>query len=174
MKHSESVAASPSRPATVDPRDTPGHLIRRCQQIAVAIFLDEFRDFRVTPVQMAALSTIAKKPGVNQSTLVDLIAVDRSTIGTILGGLEKRGLIRRVTPADNLRVKQLYIEPKGEDILLASPGPAARVAERTLAPLEPDERETFMRLLSRLVDVNNEFSRSPLRSARSDGPADYI
>ena len=34
-----------------DLQNVPGHLIRRCQQIAVAIFLDEFRTTSLTPVQ---------------------------------------------------------------------------------------------------------------------------
>ena len=151
-----------------DIRNTPGHLIRRCQQIAVAIFLDEFRGTGLTSVQFAALSMIAMQPGLDQSRLVSLIAVDRSTIGTILRGLEKRGLVKRITPQHNQRVKQLFIQPKGEDLLRGTPDCVLRAQDRMLAPLTLRDRETFMRLLGQLVDINNEFSRAPQRAGRLD------
>ena len=149
--------------APVDVRHSPGHLIRRCQQIAVAIFLDEFRDLAVTPMQFSALATIHARPGIDQRTLVNLIAIDRSTVGAILGGLEKRDLIRRITPKHNQRIKQLFLMPGGEDLLARSHEHVARTSQRILAPLDSSERAVFLRLLERLVDGNNEHSRAPLK-----------
>ncbi len=168
MTHRESAAAKYPPPEATDVRRAAGHLIRRCQQISVAIFLDEFRGTGLTPVQFAALSTIASAPGIDQSTLVCRIAVDRSTIGAIMSGMEERGLVRRITPRHNQRVKQLFIQPKGENLLRAAPGPARRSEERLLAPLAPAEREVFLTLLARLVDLNNEYSRAPLRAPRPE------
>ena len=37
----------------------PGHLLRRCHQIAVAVFLDECRDHDLTPPQFATLAALA-------------------------------------------------------------------------------------------------------------------
>ena len=169
MTASKLTGATASQTPSADISNTPGHLIRRSHQIAVAMFLDEFQHTGLTPVQFAALSTIAARPGLDQSTLVNLIAVDRSTIGTILRGLEMRGLIRRITPHFNQRVKQLFIQPSGEDLLRATPNALRRSQERILAPLKPSERETFMNLLVRIVDSNNEFSRAPIRTPRIDG-----
>src|SRR5260370_16747132 len=87
----------------------PGPLIRRSQQIAVAIFFEEFEGYDVTPVQYAALIAIRERPGMDQRTLVDQIAIDRSTIGSMLKTLESRGLIRRLTPKTKHRLKQLFI-----------------------------------------------------------------
>lgn len=44
-----------------DVYSAPGHLIRRSQQIAVAIFFEEFGAYEVTPVQYAAL--MVEAPG---------------------------------------------------------------------------------------------------------------
>jgi len=73
----------------------PGHLIRRCQQIAVAIFMEETREFDLTPVQYAALVVVRAQPGVDQTRLVNLIALDRSTIGNVVTRLEAKKLIVR-------------------------------------------------------------------------------
>ena len=141
----------------------PGHLIRRSQQIAVAIFFEEFEGYDVTPVQYAALIAIRERPGMDQRTLVDQIAIDRSTIGSMLKTLESRGLIRRVTPKTNQRVKQLFITEAGDRLLQSTREHIYRVQERILAPLNGKERRLFTELLSRLVHINNELSRAPLK-----------
>src|SRR5450432_229782 len=65
-----------------DNDDKPGHLARRFQQIAVAVFhaAVEEAGYDLTPVQYAALTEIATQPGIDQATLAGLIAYDRTTI----------------------------------------------------------------------------------------------
>jgi MarR family transcriptional regulator, lower aerobic nicotinate degradation pathway regulator len=143
--------------------EAPGHLIRRSQQISVAIFFEEFEGYDVTPVQYASLVAIRDHPGIDQRTLADQVAFDRSTIGTVLKTLEERGLVNRVAPKQNLRIKQLFITRAGDDLLQATREHLYRVQERILAPLSMKERKAFMELLSRLVRINNELSRAPLK-----------
>lgn len=157
-----------SHARAIELQTSAGHLIRRCQQIAVAIFLAEFEGTGLTPVQYSALATIAAHPGLDQSALVNRIAVDRSTIGAILRSLEERDLVRRITPPHNQRVKQLFVRPRGETLLRETPALGQRTQDRILAPLSSKERTVFMTLLARLVDDNNEFSRAPLRMKRTE------
>jgi DNA-binding MarR family transcriptional regulator len=141
----------------------PGHLIRRLQQISVAIFFEEFEDYDVTAVQYASLIAIRDRPGIDQRTLAHEVAIDRSTIGIVSRTLEDRGLILRVAPKQNLRIKQLFITRAGDDLLQKTREHIYRVQERILAPLSMKERKVCMELLSRLVRINNELSRAPLR-----------
>jgi DNA-binding MarR family transcriptional regulator len=141
----------------------PGHLIRRCQQIAVAIFIDETRAFELTPVQYAALFVVRAKPGVDQTRLVNLIALDRSTIGSVLDRLEAKGLIERRPGARDKRQKRLYPMAAGAALLDTVAAAVDRAQQRILAPLAPEERHAFMAMLGRLVDINNVHSRAPLR-----------
>ena len=71
----------------------PGHLIRRLQQIAVSVFTERVTKagFDITPVQFAALSTIAENPGLDQASLAGLIAYDRVTIGGVVAGFAMFG-----------------------------------------------------------------------------------
>ena len=62
----------------------PGHLFRRMQQIAVAIFMEECAEFELAPVQYAALVTVREHPGIDATRLSAVIAFDRSTIGDVL------------------------------------------------------------------------------------------
>jgi DNA-binding MarR family transcriptional regulator len=153
-----------------DVHSAAGHLMRRAQQIAAAIFFDEMREVGLTPIQFAALVAIQDRPGIDQSTLVNLIAIDRSTVGNMLRRIEEKRLISRVTPKHNQRIKQLFITSEGRRILRESRNPVGRVHERILAPLKPQERSSFMANLAKLVHLNNEESRAPLRLVTEDAP----
>ncbi|MGB8267907.1 MAG: MarR family winged helix-turn-helix transcriptional regulator [Candidatus Velthaea sp.] len=139
----------------------PGHLIRRLQQIAVALFLEETAAFDVTPPQFAALVAVASYPGIDQRSLANAIAIDRSTIGDLVTRLEVRGLVAR-EPGDDRRTKSLTITPAGQDVIDGIIPHVVRVQERILGALDAGERETFLALLSRVVDIHNELSRAPL------------
>ena len=54
----------------------PGHHIRRLHQIAVAIFLQETEHHGLTPVQYAALQSLANQSGIDQRTLAGRIGLD--------------------------------------------------------------------------------------------------
>jgi MarR family transcriptional regulator, lower aerobic nicotinate degradation pathway regulator len=143
--------------------DMPGHLIRRLQQIASALFLEQAKAFDFTPVQYAALVAIKNNPGLDQTTLCNTIALDRSTIGDVVGRLEKRGLISRANGAADRRTKTLRIAAAGSRMIKDIDSAVAETQRLILAPLKPGERLSFMQMLKHLVHLNNEHSRAPLR-----------
>jgi hypothetical protein len=77
--------------------EMPGHLARRFQQIAVAVFLAEVdaAGYDLTPVQYVALAVVDANPGIDQVTLAGLIAYDRTTITGVVDRLVAKGLITR-------------------------------------------------------------------------------
>jgi MarR family transcriptional regulator, lower aerobic nicotinate degradation pathway regulator len=89
----------------------PGHLIRRLQQIAVAIFMEETADFDITPVQYAALTAVREHPYVD--VLSALIAFDRSTLGNLVERLEAKGWLVRCEGQSDRRIKLLRITAAG-------------------------------------------------------------
>jgi DNA-binding MarR family transcriptional regulator len=141
----------------------PGHLVRRSQQIAVALFMEETAAFGVTPVQYAALVAIVEQPDIDASRLSQLIAFDRSTLGHVLARLEGKGLIQRKGGGEDRRVKRLRITRRGKALLDRIETAVERAQQRILAPLAPAERRHFMALLTKLVQINNRYSRVPLR-----------
>ncbi|UTD25722.1 MarR family winged helix-turn-helix transcriptional regulator [Bradyrhizobium sp. WD16] len=156
---------SKRRPATMDDVYTkPGYLFRRMQQIAVSIFVEECKDFDLTPVQYAALVAIRTHPGIDATRLSAVIAFDRSTLGSVLERLEAKGLIERSAGAEDKRVKLLFLTAGGAALLQRIMAAVDRAQDRILAPLKPADRKTLMALLGQLVDLNNEVSRVPLRA----------
>jgi MarR family transcriptional regulator, lower aerobic nicotinate degradation pathway regulator len=142
----------------------PGYLFRRMQQIAVAIFVEECRDFDVTPVQYAALVAIRSHPGIDATRLSAVIAFDRSTLGSVIERLEAKAYIERKPASDDKRVKLLYLARSGAKLLQDIMPAVERAQTRMLQPLKASDRKMLMALLSQLVDCNNEASRVPLRA----------
>jgi DNA-binding MarR family transcriptional regulator len=147
--------------AAVDLTEQPGHLIRRLQQIAVAVFLQEAESTGVTPVQFAALQSVASQPGLDQRTLAGQIGLDTSTVAGVIDRLEARGLLTRAVSGSDRRVRLLTLTPKGEEALADVLPAMLRAQERIVAPLPKAERREFLRMLKILVESNNELSRAP-------------
>jgi DNA-binding MarR family transcriptional regulator len=148
--------------------DAPGHLVRRLHQIAVSIFLEQMRGFRITPVQYSSLVAIRAFPGIDQRGLARVIAFDRSTIGSVVERLERRGLVVREVDRADRRYKALYVTPRGAQLLREMEPGALAVGEKLLAPLSERDRKVFMRVVAKTVDLNNELSRAPLSALNRD------
>jgi DNA-binding MarR family transcriptional regulator len=150
-----------------DNNGMPGHLARRFQQIAVAVFLAEVEaaGFDLTPVQYAALSAIRSNPGIDQVTLAGLIAYDRTTITGVVDRLVQKGLLVRHPSPHDRRARELQITEAGRRTLRAIT-PAVEAAQRImLRGLTAKERVELMRLLRKAIAAGNELSRAPLRDA---------
>ena len=142
----------------------PGHLIRRCHQIAVALFFEECGAFEITPQQYAVLSVLEGNDGVDQITLAGLAALNRTTAGEIVDRMVSAGLLeRRDNPLDR-RVKNIFLTKPSLELMSDVHEAVVRVQQRLLQPLNPTERAMFIELLTRIASENNELSRAPLRS----------
>lgn len=142
----------------------PGHLIRRAQQIAVAIFIEECAAFDLTPVQYASMVAIQDNEGIDATRLSAQIAFDRSTLGNVLERLEARGFVERYASPEDKRVKLLRLTPQGRSVTWSAEEGVRRTQERILAPLDASKRRVLLDLLAQLVEVNNDASRVPQRS----------
>ncbi|MCK7613454.1 MarR family winged helix-turn-helix transcriptional regulator [Roseibium sediminicola] len=147
----------------------PGHLIRRMQQIAVAVFHTEVEaaGIDITPVQYAALVRVAGNPGIDQVTLAGLIAYDRTTIAGVVDRLvQKNFLTRDVSPKDR-RAKVLHITEAGKEALKVLTPAVERAQGVMLRGLDDAETAEFMRLLTKAMEAVNDLSRAPLRGRPS-------
>lgn len=147
---------------------SPGFLIRRLHQIHLALFAEEAINFEITPVQMSVLSAVGKQGGRDQSAIAEEIGVDRATLASVAARLESAGLIRRTVCRVDQRQKLLHLTAKGKAILGKMQKPLTRANERTMAPLDPAERELFLSLLAILVDGGNQHARAKLKLNSSE------
>lgn len=139
-----------------------GHLIRRLNQISVAIFLEETTVVGLTTVQYAALNIIERKPGIDQVTLSSMVAFDKTTLVKVLNRLVEKGLVTRTLSSTDRRRHELVTTVQGREIIRKIVPMIDRCEQRILAPLNSGERRKFLEYASRLVQVNNIHSRAPM------------
>lgn len=155
-------AADISPTPVFDIYGTPGHLIRRAQQIVVSLFLEQTGGL-ITPVQYGVLAILQSQGELDQVSLSQRLALDTSTSGSILERMEKKGWVdRKVDPGDRRR-RVVGLTPAGLDLLVSLREEVETIQHRLLEPLESGERAVFMRLLGTLVHLHNDVSRAPLR-----------
>jgi len=139
--------------------EAPGHLIRRAQQLAVAIFMEETAGFDATPVQFAILNALMDDPGEDQITLSGRVAFDPATFGSVIGRLEAKGWVKREADPGDKRRKLLWITPEGEKVALQMKRAVSRAQQRIVGPLDPDERAQLGALLAKLIAGHEKAAR---------------
>jgi len=149
----------------MDATDAPGHLARRFQQIAVAVFHAEVEaaGCDLTPVQYAALAQIADEPGLDQATLAGLIAHDRTTIGGVVDRLVEKGLVAREISRKDRRARELRVSGKGRRTIEKIAPAVAKTQRVLLSGLSDKEAAQFMKLFAKAIAALNDLSRAPLR-----------
>lgn len=144
----------------------PGHLMRRCHQIAVATFIADCEPWDLTPLQFGVLGAVEKPGPQDQASLGGLLALDRTTVAAVVRNLEGRGLVRRRPSPTDGRAKIVEITPEGSSLLAACLDAALASQDRIVAPLNAEERAQLVHLLGKIARENNALSRAPKREAR--------
>ncbi len=139
--------------------EAPGHLIRRAQQLAVAIFMEETAGFDATPVQFAILNALMDDPGEDQITLSGRVAFDPATFGSVIGRLEAKGWVKREADPGDKRRKLLWTTPEGEKVALQMKRAVGKAQQRIVGPLDVEERTQLAALLGKLVAGHEDAAR---------------
>ena len=149
----------------------PGHLLRRAQQRAVELYVGEVGEKGLRPRQFALLLSVGRNPGANQTNLVRMTGIDRSTMTDLARRLAERGLLERRPTAGDKRSKALWITAAGRRAVAETYAGMLRCQERILAPLSPELQETFMRCLTLMSDAADfgGASRAPGKSGSPSG-----
>ena len=133
--------------------ETPGHLLRRAQQRAVDLFVQEVGERGLRPPQFALLLAACQNPQANQSELVRITGIDRSTAADMITRLAGRGLIRRARTEADGRANRLSVTAEGVAALEAAADRVARAQARIVAPIPAGQRAQFLKNLARIADL---------------------
>jgi DNA-binding MarR family transcriptional regulator len=132
-------------------RNVPGHLIRRSQQRAVDLFVDEVGEDGPNPRQFAVLVNVFLSPGLSQTALVEASAIDRSTLTEVLRRMIDKGMITKTRMKEDQRANALYITDVGTRLLENAVEATQRAQQRILTPLPETERAAAMKILAVLA-----------------------
>ncbi len=131
----------------------PGHLLRRCQQRAVDLFVEACGAEGPTPRQFALLLCLAQNPGISQTALVARSGIDRSTLAEMLRRMIGRGLAARERAPGDARSYRVTITPAGRAMLERAIPRVAAAQARILAPIPADQRPAMLALLRLIADL---------------------
>jgi DNA-binding MarR family transcriptional regulator len=135
----------------VDMYMQPGYLFRRAHQIATAAFSSAIADLDLTPVQFSAMVAIKENPDIDATRVSELISFDRTTIGHVLGRLERKKLITRENGVVDKRTKLIRLTLLGESTIRKVSERVGEIEETILRPFSANERKTLLKLLTKFA-----------------------
>ena len=126
-----------------------GFVLRQVAQRHAFIFASGMEG-DITPTQWAALAKLRDVGPLSQNLLGRHTVMDGATIKGVIDRLVLRGLVEaRAHPEDGRR-RLINLTEAGREFVGRLVPFALQISAETLAPLDPAERETLMRLLLKL------------------------
>ncbi len=98
-------------------------------------------------------------PGLDQNSLADWMALDRTSISALVFRLEQRGLIERAVNGADRRARMLRLTSKGKALHDRVRAKAVAAQARILSVLAPAERRSLVDLLARVIEANQAYAR---------------
>jgi DNA-binding MarR family transcriptional regulator len=137
----------------------PIALGRRFYQIAVAAVAEVHKPTGLIPLEFSVLIHLHDAPGIDQNTLAERMALDRTSTGKLVYRLEQQRLVERKVNGADRRARMLRLTPRGQ-ALHDKQRPKGRAAqERLMDVLSPAERRSFVALMSRVIEANQQYAR---------------
>lgn len=137
----------------------PSRLARRFHQICLGVLCEISEPHGLSPIEYGALGSLYIEPGIDQAGLAMLLGIDKVSAHHMIDEFETGGLIRRQVDPNDRRSRALSLTPAGTK-MFRDLQPQMRAAhDRILASLSTAERTTFLELLKRVVESNQEFAR---------------
>lgn len=104
-------------------------------------------DFR----QVGFLALLYLQGAQSQIELGRKLRIDRTTVVGVVDDLESKGYLQRQPNPNDRRAHRLVLTPLGRGAIEQAQRIVLRTQEEFLSPLRPEERETLMALLRRLI-----------------------
>ena len=136
----------------------------------VDLFVQAVGEQGLRPPQFALLLAAYQNPQANQSELVRLTGIDRSTAADMITRLAGRGLIRRVRTEADGRANRLSVTAMGVAALEAAADRVERAQENIVGPIPAGQRAQFLKNLSRIADLP-DLPEPPAGARRANPPA---
>jgi len=152
----------------------PAHLARRFQQICMGANDAVLAPHDLRPTEYSILAAVIDQPGLDQRRLATWIAMDPTTTGKMVDGLEARGLIERLIEPGDRRARILRATAKGQRLRRALRDDLLAAQQKVISVLSPAEQESFIDLLVRVVEGNDSYAlygngrRKPKRPGKTE------
>jgi DNA-binding MarR family transcriptional regulator len=127
------------------------HLLHRTVQNGTDRFARALGEIELTTRQLIVLKAIQDNAGLNQTAVVDLTGVDRSTLADIVRRLSMRGLISRRRRKEDARAYVLTLTAAGRQAIVAAEPILRAVEKDMLSAIPAKQRVDLLDALRALV-----------------------
>ena len=155
----------------------PIALARRLYQITLSVVAEVHANTGLRALEFGVLIHIHESPGIDQNTLAERMALDRTSISGMVYHLEQQGLIERSVNGDDRRARELRLTVAGKRLHDRQLPKALAAQARILEVLTPAERHAFIDMLLRVIAANQSYvgpgagRRNRARRSASKTPA---
>ena len=105
---------------------------------------------KITPKQYGVLATIDSEGPLSQRDIGEMLKIDRTTMVTLIDGLEGMSLLVRDDHPKDRRYYLLHLTPAGKKLYKEAHILILKAEEEFLRPLSKNERQTLRESLSKL------------------------
>jgi MarR family transcriptional regulator for hemolysin len=154
--------------ASYDPERSFGFLLHDISRLMRKRFERRARTIGLTRAQWSVLANVARKEGINQTALAEILEIEPITLVRQIDRLEAAGWIeRRLDPTDR-RVRLLYLTESAQPILERMRELGAATKAETLASLTPAQQEA---LIDTLIGIKATLSNLEAATQAEENPA---
>jgi DNA-binding MarR family transcriptional regulator len=125
------------------------HLINRLRRLGPETPPPE--KAQITPSQLTLLEHTAASPGLGTQAMAEDLGLATPTVSIGVRQLEEAGFLTRQPDLQDRRAVQIYLTPKGQELLQNSNTFRRQKFERLLFGLTSGERNTLLDLLERAI-----------------------
>ncbi|MCP5431725.1 MAG: winged helix DNA-binding protein [Alphaproteobacteria bacterium] len=147
----------------------PGHLLRRAQQFAYDLYMEEVGRSGLTPRQFTVLHAVQQDEGLSQTDLVRKTGIDRSTLADMISRLLKKGLLQRERTKTDQRANAVSITAAGKRALDGAMPKVSKAEDRILQSVDSKLRSDFVAALTQIAAKMDaaEMPKPTARKARA-------
>jgi DNA-binding MarR family transcriptional regulator len=157
-----------------DPNDSTGSLIGELSRLFSRNFNLRMREHGLTQTQWQALAALAKREGMKQAELAELLQVQPISLARLVDRMESAGWIERRPDPHDRRAIQLYLTPKAEPMLDEMTVAGIATKEEAFADFSSAERTQLFQMLNRLkTNLREAESATALLAPAVDGTQDH-
>jgi len=137
----------------LDPRESLGFLTWKVARVATNDLAARFAaaGISVTVEQWRALIPLYKCDGLTQGRLCELLSQEKTGVSRLVAGLEKHGLLRRVSGDDDRRVKRLFITEAGRALIESTVDLVTASRDALVQGVDPAELDVCKRVLWQIL-----------------------
>lgn len=149
------LSAEPPRPDPASPDDSAlagyiGYNLKRVLSLVQGDLAQVLAGFAFRAVSFSALGVVVRHPGISQSGLAEVLAVERSNLVQLVDELSGRGLIVRAPVAGDRRRHALMPTTEGLGLHAAAARAVAAHEARVFAMLDAGEQVALLALLAKV------------------------